>query len=235
MAAPAAAYDVDEETVDFASVLLSRSGAPDLRKTDRTRLKLLAGLASELQSGVERSGLKVAAVTASAGVAHGTFYRYFEDIRAATEALVEAFSGFVREQLEGAREGEPGSRERVHGATLIYARVFRANAPLMRCLFDLGGDNTAVSRSLQKLNWEWNMRMAASIAKRRAVASGGRPQPPAALLPVAYALGGMIDEFLSQLYLRQDPALERLADDEAAVADLLTELWCLGAYGEVRS
>jgi TetR/AcrR family transcriptional regulator, ethionamide resistance regulator len=234
MAASAAAYDVDEETVDFACVLLSRSGAPDLRKTDRTRLKLLAGLVSELQSGVERAGLKVAAVTASAGVAHGTFYRYFDDIRAATEALVEAFAGFVREQLEGAREGEPGSRERVHGATLIYARVFRANAPLMRCLFDLGGDNTAVSRSLQTLNWEWNMRMAASIAKRRAVASGGRPQPPADLLPVAYALGGMIDEFLSQLYLRQDPALEYLTDNEGAVADLLTQLWCLGAYGEVR-
>ncbi len=141
----------------------------------------------------------------------------------------------MREQLESRRDGETGSRERVRGATLVYARVFRANAPLMRCLFDLGGGDSAVSRSLQKLNWEWNIRMAASIAKHRAVASGGRPLPPAELLPVAYALGGMIDEFLSPVYLRRDPALEHLANDEVdAVADLLTELWCLGAYGEMR-
>ncbi len=225
----------DGGPLDFASVLLGEAAKPDLRKTDRTRAALLASIAAELQSGVLRGDLKVATVTAKAGLAHGTFYRYFPDIGAATEALVEAFSAFVREELEGAREGEPGSRERVRGATLIYARVFRANAPLMRCLFDLGGDASAVSRSLQELNWQWNMRMAASIAKRRAVATGERPQPPAELLPVAYALGGMIDAFLTELYLRKDPALDHLAGDEEAVADLLTGLWCLGAYGEVRS
>lgn len=228
--------DTDDEAVqDFTAVLLARAQAEDLRKPERTRLKLLASVAAELQSGVARSALKVAVVTAKAGVAHGTFYRYFADIRAATEALIEAFAAFVRDRLEGAREGDPGSRERVRGATLIYTRVFRANAPLMRCLFDLGGEETAVSKSLQELNWQWNMRMAASIAKRRAGGSGGGPKPPAELLPVAYALGGMIDEFLTQLYLRKDPALDDLADDEAAVADLLTELWCLGAYGEVRA
>jgi TetR/AcrR family transcriptional regulator, ethionamide resistance regulator len=43
----------------------------------------------------------------------------------------------------------------------------------------------------------------------------------------------MIDEFLTQLYLRRDPALAALAGDEAAVADLLTELWCRGAYGSL--
>jgi len=53
------------------------------------------------------------------------------------------------------------------------------------------------------------------------------------MLPTAYALGGMIDEFLAQLYLRRDPALAGLAGDEAAVADLLTELWCRGAYGSL--
>jgi hypothetical protein len=41
----------------------------------------------------------------------------------------------------------------------------------------------------------------------------------------------MIDEFLTQLYLRQDPALSHLAGNEEA--DLLTELWCLCAYGRL--
>ena len=223
------------EPGDFASVLLAAAAVEGLRKTERTRLRLLASLAGLLQSGVERAGLKVSAVTANAGVAHGTFYRYFADIPAATEALVEDFSAYVRDRLDSARDGETGSRERVRGATLIYARTFRDNAALMRCLIDLGGEASAFRQSFQKLNWEWNMRMAAAIAKRRAVVSGGAQQRPADLLPVAYALGGMIDEFLSQLYLRRDPALEHLADDEDAVADLLTDLWYRAAYGEVAA
>lgn len=218
---------------DFAGVLRGEAADDTLRKTERTRLKLLAGLADVLQSGVRRSDLKVAEVTARAGVAHGTFYRYFADIGAATEALAEAFSTFVRDRLDSARDGETGSRERVRGATLVYTRTFRDNAALMRCLIDVGSEGSRFSKTFQALNWEWNMRMAASIAKRRAVLSGRAPQRPADLLPVAYALGGMIDEFLSQIYLRWDPALAHLADDEAAIADLLTDLWCRGAYGEV--
>jgi hypothetical protein len=69
--------------------------------------------------------------------------------------------------------------------------------------------------------------MASAIARRRGTASAEE------LLPTAYALGGMIDEFLTQLYLRQDPALTHLENDEEAVAELLTELWCLGAYGRL--
>ncbi|SMF57123.1 hypothetical protein SAMN06265365_10466 [Tistlia consotensis] len=215
----------------YAAVLRAAAGDATLRKTERTRARLLASLAGQLMDGVERGELRVAGVTAGAGLAHGTFYRYFPDIRAATEALVEEFAGFVRTGLAGARDGQTGSRERVRGATLLYVRLFRANAGLMRCLIALGRESDAFSRAYQRLNREWNLRMAAAIARRRAAAAGGLPQPAEHFLPAAYALGGMVDEFLTQLYLRHDPALAALHDDEAAVAELLAELWCLGADG----
>lgn len=220
-----------DEELAFAAVLRRRSERA-AAKTQRTRARLLAGLAELLMDGLERGEVTVAGVTARAGLAHGTFYRYFADLRAATEALVEDFAGFLGERLAAAREGAPGSRERVRGATLAYARLFRANAGLMRCLIGLGRDSDAFSESFQRLNRAWNRRMAAAIARRRA-GSGEAPQPAEALLPTAYALGGMVDEFLTQLYLRRDPALAELAQDEAAVADLLTGLWCLGAYGRL--
>lgn len=232
-AATAPAFSQDGQTLSFASVLLSASRDGGLRKTERTRLRLMASIAEQLASGVDRNDLKVANIAASAGLAHGTLYRYFTDIRDATEALIKAFSEFLRDQLADAREGETGSRERVRGATLTYTRLFRENAALMRCLIGLGGENSDFARSYQSLNRDWNMRMAAAIARRRAPDSEGNPVPPAACLPTACALGGMIDEFLSQLYLRKDPALANLIDDEGAVADLLSDLWCLGAYGGV--
>lgn len=219
--------------LSFAHVLFEAADAPDLRKTERTRLRLLGSIARQLADGAEQADLRVADVAAAAGLAHGTFYRYFPDLRSAVEALMGDFAAFLHDQLANAREGATGSRERARGATLIYTRLFRINAGLMRCLIGLGRENTAFRKAFQKLNRDWNKRMASAIAHRRMVKADTDQADSAALLPTAYALGGMIDEFLTQLYLRQDPALSHLASDEEAVTDLLTELWCLGAYGRL--
>lgn len=219
------------DSLSFSGVLRERADAAGT-KTGRTRNRLLAALAEELSEGVERSELKVSAVTARAGVAHGTFYRYFEDIRTGTEALIEAFSAFLRERLSSARSGAPGSRERVHATTLIYARLFAENAELMRCLFALGEGDSVFARTYGELNRDWYQRMALAIARRRSAATGER-MGPAEALATAYALGGMIDEFLTQVHLRRDPALAWLATDAGAAAGLLTEIWCRGAYGQL--
>lgn len=218
-----------EETTRFSDVLLAAAQDGARRKTERTRMRLLAAVAGEIMAGVERGDLRVSSVTAAAGLAHGTFYRYFPDMPAASEALVQEFARFIHGRLADARQGEPGSRERVRSATLAYTRLYRRNAPLMRCLIGLGTGDTASAASYRALNRAWYGRMAAAIARRR----GGRADRAEALLPTAYALGGMIDEFLAQLYLRKDPALKHLAAREEAVADLLTDLWSLGAYGSL--
>jgi hypothetical protein len=44
----------------------------------------------------------------------------------------------------------------------------------------------------------------------------------------------MVDEFLAQIYLRKDPALLKLATAETLIADILTEVWCQGAYGNFK-
>lgn len=218
------------QTLDFAKALLAAAEGPALRKVERTRLRLLASLAASLMAGVERTDLKVAEITAKAGLAHGTFYRYFTDMPAATEAMIEDFSAFVHDRISAVRAGETGSRERVLGATLLYARLFRRNAGLMRCLIGLGGEATSFAKSYQRLNRDWYGRVATAIARRRGEKTSHR-----LFLPAAYALGGMIDEFLTQIYLRKDPALAHLAGEEEKIAELLTDLWCFGAYGAGRS
>jgi hypothetical protein len=109
---------------------------------------------------------------------------------------------------------------------LLYARLFRRNAGLMRCLLGLGNDGSSFVAPYQRLNRDWYGRVAAAIARRR-----DDEATPQDLLPAAYALGGMIDDFLRQVYLRHEPALAHLAGDEERIAELLTDLWCFGAYG----
>ncbi len=213
---------------DFALVLEQEAALPGLRKGERTRLRLLAAAARLLaRPGQEAAGLQVAAVTAETGVALGTLYRYFPERPALLTSLVAAFAKFLEERLAATRQGAAGTRERVAAATLAYVRHFRANPGLMRCLLGLGPDSAAWARSFRALNRAWNGRVAAALA-------AARGEPPATLLPTAYALGGMVDEFLSTLYLRRDPALAALRDDEAAVAALLTDLWWRAAGGDAR-
>jgi TetR/AcrR family transcriptional regulator, ethionamide resistance regulator len=220
-----------ESDSGFLAALRRAAEAPGLGKTERTRLKLLAAIAARLSAGIEEAALRVADIAAEAGLAHGTFYRYFADRRVAVGALVADFVRFLRDRLAESRDGPPGSRARVRAATLTYVRLFRDNAGLMRCLMSLDNEGAGFRASFHELNRAWNGRAAAAIAHRRDPTA--EAAAVAATLPTAYALGGMIDEFLTQLYLRRDPALAALAGDEAAVADLLTELWCRGAYGSL--
>lgn len=211
----------------FAATLLAAARDAGARKTDRTRARLLAALARELGSGLAWRDLKVAEVTRTAGLAHGTFYRYFPDMPAAVETLIEEFSAFVQEHLAATRAGaETDTRARVKAATLVFTRLFRRNAGLMRCLLGLAAEETAFARAYRRLNSDWYGRVAGAIARDR---QDGRPSEDH--LPAAYALGGMIDEFLAQVYLRREPALAPLANDEEKIAEILTDLWCFGANG----
>ena len=222
-----------DERASFVAALRQAAEVARLGKAQRTRLKLLAAVASRLSAGVEEAALRVSDIAAEARVAHGTFYRYFADRQAAVGALLVDFVLFLHDRLAESRDGPPGSRARVRAATLTYVRMFRDNAGLMRCLMSLGKEGARFRESFHDLNRAWNGRVASAIAHRRSGIAGAVPASPEATLPTAYALGGMIDEFLAQLYLRRDPALAALARDEAAIADLLTELWCRGAYGSL--
>lgn len=211
----------------FAATLLATARDGAARKTDRTRARLLAALARELGSGLARHDLKVAEVTRSAGLAHGTFYRYFPDMPAAVTALIEEFSVFIEGHLGAARAGaEADARERVKAATLVFVRLFRRNAGLMRCLLGLNPGESAFTRAYRRLNRDWYGRVAGALAREREDGSTAQEH-----LPAAFALGGMIDEFLAQIYLRKEPALAHLAAHEERIAGILADLWCFGAYG----
>jgi AcrR family transcriptional regulator len=218
----------DLSALRFADAVQVSAGADGLAKRERTRLSILAAAARELDEHPPNA-LTVAAVARRAGVAHGTVYLHFADGSALVAAVAGAFARFVRGHLSGERAGAPGSDERVRATTRRYAMLFRENAGLMRCMMQVGAEDRGFRESLHALNRDWNGRVARAIGRRRQAA--GLPTEEAETLYTAYALDGMIDEFLTQIYIRRDPALAALAEDPDRIADLLGRLWARAAVG----
>lgn len=101
-------------------------GTPVTPKGRRTRAALLdAGAAVAERSGL--AGLGVAAVTAAAGVAKGTFYVYFDDRAAFVDALHQRFYAQVNEAVAAAVDGLPPGTGLLAAAIDAYLDVCLAN------------------------------------------------------------------------------------------------------------
>src|SRR4051812_21952568 len=108
---------------------------PVTPKGRRTREALLeAGGTVVGQRGL--AGFSVAAVTAHAGVAKGTFYLYFEDRDAFVDALHQRFYSQVNEAVAAAVEHRPLGGERLVAAIDGYLDVCLANRGIKAFVFE---------------------------------------------------------------------------------------------------
>jgi AcrR family transcriptional regulator len=195
-------------------------GRETLRKGDRTRADLLIAGAQFLgEHPLDR--LTVAAICQSAGVAHGTFYLYFKDRNDLAGSVLGAFVDYVQLQMRtAARNGGDATRN----TTRAYMRVFEANPVLMKSLV-AGGDTFPEARAaFHRLNHDW---IEAVVGHAMRTGTGlGRSKPD--LMRRAYALGGMVDQYLTALYVTEDPWVRDLSQDRTEVLDMLTDLWKRG-------
>ena len=194
-------------------------------KTQRTRLRLMAATAALLA----RRGfhdVRVADVAEQAGVAHGTFYRYWPDRAAATQDVLADFMATISARRPP-RAGDKPLYERIVAANRYYVGVYRRNAGLMRCLMQLGNSDPGFARIGQQANL---------ALARRVLRAWEREEPAVRDLPeqerMARALAciAMVEGVLRDLYVR--PAIEPLdAMREEEVADLLSACWFRTLFG----
>ncbi|MDO9499151.1 TetR/AcrR family transcriptional regulator [Falsiroseomonas sp.] len=194
-------------------------------KTIRTRLRLMLSVARLLEQGGLHA-LRVADCAAEAGLAHGTFYRYWPDGSAAAEAVLSDFMTTVRQRRPVSATATP-IYDRIRAANRYYVRVYRGNAGLMRCLMQLGNAQPEFAR----IGQEANLALAA-----RVVRAWERNDPSAAALPEveksarALACIAMVEGVLRDLYVR--PAIGPLAAmPEDGVADMLSACWFRTLFG----
>lgn len=191
-----------------------------MRKRERTRADLLLAGADFLAAQPPER-LTVAAVCKAAGVAHGTFYLHFADRNDLAGCVLSAFVDFLQAEMRAAARG-PGDATR--NTTAAYMQLFEENAGLMKCMV-VGVDAFPQAQEVfQRLNHEW-VETVARAARRNVDAAR---LTDADLMRRAYALGGMVDQYLSALFVTNDPWIRTLSQDREAVLDMFTDLWRKG-------
>ncbi|WP_019013834.1 TetR/AcrR family transcriptional regulator [Elioraea tepidiphila] len=198
--------------------------AADEPKTVRTRLRLMGAVAALLEEGGLHD-LRVADCAARAGLAHGTFYRYWPDRSAAARDVLGDFMATVRARRPVSAPGT-ALYPRIVAANRYYVRVYRANAGLMRCLMQLGN----VEAEFARIGQEANLALAARVVRAWERADPALDLPPHERIARALACIAMVEGVLRDLYVR--PALAPLASmGEDEVADMLSTAWFRILFG----
>lgn len=212
-----------EKTYNFYSALNFHS--QNLKKRDRTKAKLhQAGCA--LLDNILLSSLTVADICKEANVAHGTFYLYFKDRSSFIADLLLQFVDFLQTFMLNASKGD--EQDPVRATTEAYYHLFEENPGLMRCLVNHMEEYPGARKAFQKLNQEWAITVVQSTERKQKATVAGLVTPHNELCRRAYALGGMVDQYLTALLLNKDQHLASLSTDKDAVIDTLTYIWKRG-------
>lgn len=207
---------------------------PPKRKGERTRERFKLATASVL----ERAGynaMRVSDITQAAKSSDGSFYMYFTDKKdVALTVLREFLEGM---QLVGVKQAgqEHAPFESIHYANASWIATVRANAGLMRSVFQMSDEDGDFSDLVHSTNRAWYERVARSVVKNH---PQGAVDPDAALF-AAWALGSMMDEIMRRVVVYPDAHLirflEKAAPGQDDLAMALSVIWFRVLYPRLEA
>ncbi|RLE35151.1 MAG: hypothetical protein DRJ61_03795 [Acidobacteria bacterium] len=218
---------VPSAILDYTEFLtLKVDKAQKLSKGQRTRLRVTAA-ASRILAENGYHNLRMADITNEAGVSHGAIYRYFENKRA---VAFEVLSGHGQWALDfmPPSEGSMSAYRRIHSSMSHFIDLFRSNIGLMRCNRQLCDEFPEFDELQMKNNAAWYRQVAAGMARRAGTTERARGET----FGVASALGGMVDEMLHNVFVREDPSLTHFRRAPAKLVTMLSILWYRAAFAE---
>lgn len=183
---------------------------PRRQRGKRTR----AALVEAAQKVFERDGYldaRVADIAAAAGVAHGSFYTYFDSKEDVFRELVEVALMEVSEAID-VREGSPVPAERIQAGNRRYMDVYARHAALLG-LIEQVGTLTQFHAMRRELRARFVTRIEGVIGEYRE--SGHVDIEPLDDRAVAHALVGMMDSFAYNWFV-----LSESFDREVALSNL---------------
>jgi len=215
--------NTDAASLDFGLRLIAESAAQ--RKSVRTRAQICRA-GCELLAQRSLAALTVHDICARTGIAHGTFYIYFPDRQVFVAELLSQFVAFVQDMLRTASRQD--GADPVRATTATYYQLFSENPGMMKCLIFHLDEFPATREIFQTLNRAWIATVVA--AAQRQFEKLNQPDKVAhdELVRRAYALGGMVDQYLASLFLSNDPGLIAVSRNREQVIDTLTHIWKQG-------
>ena len=212
-----------DDGLDFGESLLLE--AKDLRKRDRTQSQIFSA-GCRLLDRQSLVSLKVSAICREAGIAHGTFYIYFPNRQEFVASLLLRFVGYLQRIMHHAAKS--GDTDTSRTTTHAYYKLFEQNAGLMKCLVNHLDEFPNSLEAFQKLNREWATIVVNSTERKLARSKKAGSIPRDELFRRAYALGGMVDQYLTALLLHHDQTLNAVSQDREAVIETLSLIWKRG-------
>lgn len=195
-------------------------------KGERTRFRLKMAAAAALeQKGFQ--DLKVSDVCRIAHVALGTFYVYFPDKTAIASEVLLDFGDALYQQVQGIARGSTDF-EAILLTNQFFLATYQRNAGLVRCLIQLEDQEPEFRARWRQRRLQWIRKIARSIERR-----AGQPGVPQDIcVQVAYALEGMVFQYLYDIFVRREPVLSEIGGSPDHVANLLSVLWYRAVYRE---
>jgi AcrR family transcriptional regulator len=194
--------------------------APPVTSRGRaTRQRLKDALSRLLQDRAFHQ-IRLEDITQEAGVRVSLFYHYFPSkIDITQEVLAELLDGF-----RGDVEARPKSEhplEAIHYANQRMVALYSANPGAMRCLFEVHEESAPFASMWRSLTLDWNRRIATNLRRQFPEAFVDDAQ----YLSLAYALAGMVDNFLIEYFVYRNATLQQAHPTPDDVARFLTTLW----------
>ncbi len=195
-------------------------------KGERTRFRLKLAAIEALEA-TGFNDLKVSDVCTGASVSQGTFYVYYPDKTAIASDVLLEFGEALHTHARLTARGS-SDYEAILRTNQFFVSAYRLNAPLVRCLIQLEDQIPAFRDQWRNQRLLWIEKIAISITRR-----SGHPETPKNVgMQVAYALEGMVFQYLYEIFVRQEPLLSQYAGKPEHIADLLSVLWYRAVYCE---
>lgn len=202
----------------------STPSAPTTKRgiATRERLKNAAILVLERQG---YRNMRLQDVAEEAGINFSLFYHYFASKAELThEILTEFVDSFVPAETRLISRSDPFSA--IYFANETMANRYANSPGLMRCLVHFDEEERKFSDIFREVTLDWHKK----IAKSMHIRFPDIPADEQTLLMVAYALGGMIDNFLFERFVDRNPVLVEAFPDTSSAAHFLSIMWYRAVY-----
>ncbi|HWK65717.1 MAG TPA: TetR/AcrR family transcriptional regulator [Rhizobiaceae bacterium] len=212
--------------LDYVRYLERRlAEARGARKTVRTEIKIEIAAARLL---AERGYHKISVdqIAETAGLAHGTIYRYFSSKSELVAKTLSDYFDFVR-ATRPVIPRDASTYEAIYIANLHYVRCFQRNVGLMKCHFHVKDQEEVIAEVGRRAN----ERMVARVIRNHQRRHDCDAVELSRFRLSVYGLVGMVDELLVKIYGQTNPPLAEYADQPELVATILSELWFNSLYG----
>jgi AcrR family transcriptional regulator len=197
--------------------------APATKRGAETRERLKQAAVVVL----ERSGyraLRLQDIAEEAGVNMSLLYHYFSGKADLTREILSELLDSMSKPVD--LPSDPF--ESILAANRIVVETYRSAPGLMRCLLHLDEEEIDFAALYRDVSLQWSKRVAVKITK---LIPGNRLTEGQRLM-VAYALGGMVDAFLFELYVDRNPNLQKEFAEPDDAARFLAIMWFRALYAK---